>query len=253
MRAWNNALADATASFPTSVYAGIDVRQYAAYGSDSDTATVPGTPYKLILDFRPVRGKLSITLNGAAASLQEWGSAPGSVGRVAVNYVTGELQFHASDTGKTAVATLTEHRGSTWNAADVNRLYAEIAAMQTMLRSGDVNLASVTGVNGKTAGQSSLTALTGNAIITGAVVHCTAASAITVGPTLGISTTNGGFEIFLAQAATYMTAAGKCYVFTADGTGGFYLASGSTAKLDISVGATGTSQTLSCYLRGFYV
>lgn len=77
-------------------------------GGSSGSAVVPNVPvdgkYRLVLDYRPQRLTLTVTVGGNAASLIEYPLAPVSAGQVSVNYLTGVLEFAAADAGKAVVA-----------------------------------------------------------------------------------------------------------------------------------------------------
>lgn len=115
-------------------------------------------------------------------------------------------------------------------------------------------LASVAGISGTTTGITSLyTVPTGRtAIITSANVRCTAATAITVGPTLGMGVAAGEDDIYAATSLASLTAVGQLYGFTTTGMS-VSAAAGSVIKVGIDTAATGTSQTLTIDLVGYLV
>lgn len=115
-------------------------------------------------------------------------------------------------------------------------------------------LITVTGIDAKTTGTTTLyTVPTGKtAIITGAVVRCTAASAITVAPTLGIGVAAGEDDIFPSTTLTGLTTTGKGWAFDPGGLA-VTAAAAAVIKLGIDTAATGTSQTLAIDLLGYLV
>lgn len=115
-------------------------------------------------------------------------------------------------------------------------------------------LASGITVDAKTVGTTTLyTVPTGKtAVITGAVIRCTAATAITVAPTLGIGVAAGEDDIFASTALTGLTATTKEYHFVLSGLT-VKNAAASVINLGIDVAATGTSQTLAVDLIGYLI
>lgn len=115
-------------------------------------------------------------------------------------------------------------------------------------------LSTTTGIDAKSATTTTLyTVPSGKtAIIKGAVVRCTAASSITVGPTLGIGVAAGESDIFASTALTTLTTTTVIYDFP---TGGVLVnaAAGAAIKVGIDAGATGTSQTIAIDLIGYLI
>ena len=136
MRVW----ADSLAGVAGLEWEPVEVKPYGNHvGEYVDEGTVPATsPYKRVLDFRPVRGKLSITISGTPATLIEWGTAPSGTGVVAVDWVGGQLEFAAADAGAAVVATLAEHYGTVVDSGLLNSLQSEIAAAQAAIAPGNV-------------------------------------------------------------------------------------------------------------------
>ena len=125
MRVW----ADSLAGVAGLEWEPVEVKPYGNHvGEYVDEGTVPATsPYKRVLDFRPVRGKLSITISGTPATLIEWGTAPSGTGVVAVDWVGGQLEFAAADAGAAVVATMSEHYGTVIDAGLLMRMGQAIA------------------------------------------------------------------------------------------------------------------------------
>jgi len=102
-------------------------------GGTSGTAEVPsvsvGGKYKLILDYRPQRTTLTVTLNGIPASLVEYPAAPVSVGSVGINYLSGVLEFNVADIGKAVVATYKD-LGSVLDAGSLNQIQKDLEFAQ---------------------------------------------------------------------------------------------------------------------------
>jgi len=115
-------------------------------------------------------------------------------------------------------------------------------------------LITITGVDAKVTGTTTLyTVPTGKtAVITGAVIRCTAATAITVAPALGIGVAAGEDDIFASTALTGLTATTKVWSFGASGLAAPVAAAG-VIKLGIDTAATGTSQTIAVDLLGYLV
>lgn len=115
-------------------------------------------------------------------------------------------------------------------------------------------LSTVTGINAKTTGATTLYTVptSRTAVITGAIVRCTAASSITVAPTLGIGVAAGEDDIFASTALTGLTANTKEWHFSLTGLASKNAAA-SVISLGIDTAATGTSQTLAVDLLGYLI
>ena len=114
-------------------------------------------------------------------------------------------------------------------------------------------LSTVNGINAKTVANTLLyTVPVGRtAVITGAVIRCSAASAITVGPSVGIGYPAGTSNIFAANATAITTTTA---IFGLSLVGASVSAvAGSAINLNLTVAATGTSQTLSVDLIGYLI
>lgn len=111
-------------------------------------------------------------------------------------------------------------------------------------------LATVTGINAKTTGATALyTVPTGKtAYITGCIVYCTAASAITNGPSIDIGVVAG--DIYPNTAINALTVTTKFYNFA---TLGMFSSSAAAAVISATINAasTGTSQTIAIDLLGY--
>jgi hypothetical protein len=133
---------------------------------------------------------------------------------------------------------------------------AGVLAASAVLAKAVVRLSTTTGINGKTVGVTTLYTVPGyatSAIITGAVVRCTAATSITVAPSLGITASEGSpGGIFAIVTLTGLTTTGKMWTFASAGLG-VAAAAGVNIMADINPGATGTSQTLAVDLLGYLV
>lgn len=115
-------------------------------------------------------------------------------------------------------------------------------------------LASVAGISGTATGVTSLYTVPAGrtAIITSANVRCTAATAITVGPTLGIGVAAGEDDIYVSTSLTALIVVGQLYGFSTVGMSVSAVA-GSVIKAGIDTAASGTSQTLTIDLVGYLV
>lgn len=87
-------------------------------------------------------------------------------------------------------------------------------------------------------------------MVTSAAIECTAATSITVAPTLGVGVAAGEDDIFASVALTGLISAGKMYHLNASGLS-LRAAAGDVIKLGIDTAATGTSQTISVTLLGY--
>lgn len=125
----------------TSVYTD-DTLDGGSPGSAVVPAVAVGGAYKLVLDYRPQRTTLGVTLDGVGASLVEYPLVPGSAGVVGINYVSGVLQFHSADIGKDVVATYKD-LGSVLDAGSFNQMQVDLEAAVL----GSVTLAGMTDVD----------------------------------------------------------------------------------------------------------
>lgn len=88
------------------------------------------------------------------------------------------------------------------------------------------------------------------AIITSANVRCTAATAITTGPTLGMGVAAGEDDIYASTALASFLSVGQLYGFTTNGMS-VSVAAGSVVKVGIDTAAVGTAQTVTVDLVGY--
>lgn len=115
-------------------------------------------------------------------------------------------------------------------------------------------LATVAGINAKTVANTALyTVPTGKtAVITGATIRCTAATAITIGPSLGIGNVSGTNNIFASSVITGLTSTTTSFGFSFVGMSVVTTAAG-IIYCNLGNGSTGTSQTISVDLIGYLV
>lgn len=113
-------------------------------------------------------------------------------------------------------------------------------------------LSTVVGVDAKAVATTALyTVPTGKTcVVTAAIIRCTAATAVTIGPQLGIGIAAGEDDIFASTTLTSLTSASKCFGFSSVGTS-VIGASTNVIKLGVDVATTGTSQTLAVDLMGY--
>lgn len=141
-------------------------------------------------------------------------------------------------------------------AAELNAAYGFTltgTAGQTYTLNSTLNILSTTvGIDAKTIATTNLYTVPAGktAIITGAVVRVTAATAITVVPTLGIGIAAGEDDVFASTVLTGLDATTKVFKFTASAT---YKAGAAAEviKLGVDVGATATTMTISIDLIGY--
>lgn len=115
-------------------------------------------------------------------------------------------------------------------------------------------LATVTGIDGKTVGTTTLyTVPSGKTVVvTRVVVRCTAATAITVGPTFGVGIAAGEDDIVTSAAHTAFQVA-NTFVFCAIKDPAALGLTTNVIKLGIDTAATGTSMTLAVDIAGYLV
>lgn len=117
-----------------------------------------------------------------------------------------------------------------------------------------VRLSVTTGIDGKVATTTNLyTVPSGRtAIITHAVIRVSAASAITVPPSLGIGVAAGEDDIYTSTSLVGLDTTGEVYVFASEGLQ-VAVAAASVIKLGIDTGATATTATLEVDLFGYLI
>lgn len=128
------------------------------------------------------------------------------------------------------------------------------AATKTYVASGTATptiLSVVTGINAKSTGSTTLYTVPAGktAVITQAIIRCTAASSITNGPTVNIQTVSTG-DIYAGVAINALTTAGQDFGFVTNGMSVTAAAAG-TITLNVTGASTGTSQTISITLIGY--
>lgn len=127
--------------------------------------------------------------------------------------------------------------------------------MAATFKSNDLVRYSVSGIDAKTTGTTTLfTTDAGRVFVpTSVVVYCSAATAITVPASISIGTNGAAYDNMVAPSTlSALTAAGlfTVPVLTVGGTA----ATASTAVvLNITTAATGTSQTIEVDVIGFYL
>lgn len=117
-----------------------------------------------------------------------------------------------------------------------------------------VVLNTVTGIDGKAVAATTLyTVPTGRtAIITGATIRATVATAITVEPAMGIGVAAGESDMFASTTLTGFTTTAKVWNFVATGLSVVGNAA-DVIKLGIDTGSTGTTHTLAADLIGYLI
>lgn len=155
-----------------------------------------------------------------------------------------------------ALSTTTLYEAELAYTIDTKQLWiADSANGKTCVNpTAPIVLATVTGIDAKTTGTTTLyTVPTGKtAIITGAYVRCTAATAITIGPTLGIGIAANEDDIFASTALATVTATTNVWGFVTSGLQRNAVAT-SVIKVGIDAASTGTSQTLAIDLVGYLI
>ncbi len=179
----------------------------------------------------------------------------------AVNYRDG-LTWQIK---KTAAANKVEIRGANidgssrsqylFNQNDSITITYIAGEFYTIGKCNDIQRLSLTsGINAKTVGTTNLfTVPTGyTAIITKAIARCSVATAITAALKAGIGVAAGEDDLFASRNMTGFTRANNVYLFDVSGNY-IVVAAGSTIKLGIDNGSTGTTHTISVELFGYLV
>lgn len=144
---------------------------------------------------------------------------------------------------------------STFELRDTNSVIAIDVANRMLVGSWKVPIIQnvATGINAKTVANTLIWTNPNSAksaVINIATIRCTAAIAITVGPTIGIGTSAGTNDLFPATALTVLTTTSKVYNFPPAGMSVLVPPSG-TVYLNLSVASTGTSQTIEADITGY--
>lgn len=115
-----------------------------------------------------------------------------------------------------------------------------------------VILSTTPGINAKTVAVTNLYTVPAGktCTVTSAVIRCTAASAITVGPSLGIQNGAGTNNIFSSSSLTVLTGTTSNFGFSLVGASVSTVAA-DIVSLNLGTAATGTSQTIEVVLLGY--
>ena len=145
-RVYRSTLAAVASAFPTGGATQKDFRIYdenaGATYDRTDTGTVPATPYTIELDLVPLQNfGVTITVATVARTIVAYGTQ--ASGQVGVDFVSGLVAFHSSDTG---LAYSVGYRGiaSGVSATDLNIIQNEIGYLRTLSASYVVGPASST-------------------------------------------------------------------------------------------------------------
>lgn len=124
--------------------------------------------------------------------------------------------------------------------------------MQVNLASFSGILSVTTGINAQSVANTAIYTVPAGktAIITGVVIRCTAATSITIGPSLGIGNAAGTNNIFASATITALTTTSTIFGFELVGMSVLTAAAG-VIYLNLGTGSTGTSQTIACDLIGY--
>lgn len=115
-------------------------------------------------------------------------------------------------------------------------------------------LSVTTGIDGKSVANTAVYSVPAgkSCVVTAAVIRCTAASAITVGPSVGVGSAAGTSNIFSSTALAALIDTTGVFGFQLIGMSVIVAASG-TVYLNLGTAATGTSQSLAIDLIGYLV
>lgn len=181
------------------------------------------------------------------------------------SYVTGSLLVLVNGPGQTQGVTYDWTETSpgsgtfTFNAGSIpisgSTVQAIYITQVTTNGYQTLPLATITGINTKTVTATSLYTVPAGktAILTNAIVRCTAASAITVGPTASIGVVASSYaDIYASAVMTTLTTTSSAFGYSSVGIFGQAAAS-TVITFNLTNAATGTSQTVSVDIMGYLV
>lgn len=130
--------------------------------------------------------------------------------------------------------------------------YPDRAFLQEV--AGPYRLATVTGINAKSTGPTTLLSVPASVdiVVLKVVLRCTAASGITDPAEGGVGVAAGYDDIYESQPFYGLESADVAYVFPNSGVG-VVVSGGSDVVFEIDTAAQGTSQTLAADLIGYQV
>lgn len=207
------------------------------------TLTTASTKYQL----------LNAASNGITVTLPATTTAGIEFEFIRIDATANIVTINGTINGVSGYALTTQYQGvKIVTTAVSGTFYAE--PFGTQATTPVSRLASAASISGTATGATSLYTVPAGrtAIITSANVRCTAATAITVGPTLGIGVAAGEDDIYAAVSLASLISVGQLYGFSTTGMS-VSAAAGSVIKVGIDTAATGTSQTLTVDLVGYLV
>lgn len=224
----------------------LNIPQYSTSSTTINTLQIDQTPAG------STYGLLAGTVNGSNAVFTVSNSA----------YVSGSLMVFLNGQDQTQGASFDWVETSaaagtfTFNTAPPTGSIVQVAYIKTATTTGTGNspviLSTVAGINAKTVANTALyTAPAGKtAIITGAIIRCTAANTLSSGPAMGIGNVAGTNNIFASSTLTALTTTTAIFGFVLVGISISTAAAG-VIYANIGTGATGTSQTIAVDLLGY--
>lgn len=126
--------------------------------------------------------------------------------------------------------------------------------MSTQNNAKLVQIMTIAGVNAKTTGATVIftTESVSNFYVTGVTVESTSATAITVPATLSVGTNAATYNNILAAGAMTSLTAANLFSMLLPTVASVVVAASTAINVNISVAATGTSQTLTVGVQGYY-
>lgn len=114
---------------------------------------------------------------------------------------------------------------------------------------------SATGINAKNTGATTIGTTPNNGkqfIVTRVIVECTAASAISVAPVVSVGQNSASYNDIATAVAALVVGANTVNIAAPLAGVAVSVAPNTAIKANVSVAATGTSQTLNVHVEGFY-
>lgn len=220
--------------------------------------------HSMAISFAPTSGTATYTNISLTDTINQTGGASGTTTSINIApTITAAADYRAIQTSVTAqgatAVPLVLNQGSVLRTTVLNgavesttHMYYSTGGVRYQLDQGWI-ISQTTAINAKTVANTTLyTVPTGKTLIVSAlIVRCTAASAITNGPTVNVFTVSAG-DVYPSTAINALTGTSNIFGFGTIGMS-ISVAAGATLSLGLTVVSTGTSQTIAVDVMGYLV